>query len=359
MNKSLNGSMSSETERIMNRKGIYKSRVHFKIVNGVVYSAKRSYIIYLIALLFAVIAFIFMNISLPVSGISTLIVGYLWTDRVSIRAGATPLTFDGDQTLRFNEKAQRLVGLALSQSQSIYTTDEGFAVAVKLSENSGLTSKSPVFVMGWTMDSGPATNKAPQGAPADYLGLDLGVAGNSTMKVQITTIAGAIQTGTHDCTIVAYYDMGDTPQEVLFAAAAASGTVPVRGGTYGTLAALTTTTETPLVGNGDTLNIPLEAKEIVAIVALQIIDTAVTASEEMGGHVRIVTGITDENKQEHPLNGGSPNLGTDVDGGNPVAIRRLPMYIRCPASEVQVSGFINALSAITGGADYVVNLLWR
>ncbi|MEE9119065.1 MAG: hypothetical protein V3U02_10795, partial [Calditrichia bacterium] len=168
-----------------------------------------------------------INLLIPI------ISGYMFTDHVQMRAGATPQTFDGNQTVRFNEVGKRLTGLSIGQSQSIQTTDEGFAIAVKLSENSGLTSKAPIFFMGWTMDSGPTTNHAAQAWPADYLGLDIGVAGNSTMRVDISSIAGAIQTGTHDVAITAHYDSGDTPDDILFAAAAASGVVAVKGGSYG------------------------------------------------------------------------------------------------------------------------------
>lgn len=284
----------------------------------------------------------------------------MYTDSIVLRAGATPHTFDGNGTIRFNDKARRITGISIGQSQSIYTTDEGFVMAVKLSENAGLTSKAPIFIMGWTMDAGPATNHAAQSYPPDYIPLDIPVAPSSTMRVDLSTVAGAVQTGTHDCQITIHYDAGDTPRDILNAAAGCSGIVPVKGGTYGYVTALATTTETALAGNGSTLNIPGIAKEIVGLAACKVLDTAVTQSEEIGGKVRFeFSGISDQGKQEYPLSGGTPNLGTEVEGGNPSPIRRLPMYLPCPGSEVQTSGYITFMSAITGGADVAINLLWR
>ena len=283
-----------------------------------------------------------------------------WTDSITIRAGATPLTFDGEGTIRFNDLARRITGISIGHSLSAWTTEEGYAMAVKLSENAGLPSRNPVFFMGMLAAAGPTTNKAEEVRPQDYVPLDIPVAPSSTMRVDITTILGATQTGTHDVRITIHYDAGDTPADILAAAAGRSGVAPCKGGSYGTVTALTTATETAMTGNGSTLNIPMEAKEIIGIVAIGAADTAVTQLEEMGGHVRLeFSGITDANKQEYPINGGNPNIGTEVEGGNACELRRLPMYLRCPNQEIQVSAFINALSAKTGGADYAVNLLWR
>lgn len=283
-----------------------------------------------------------------------------WTDSLTLRAGATPLSFDGGGTFRINGKGTRITGISCSHSLSVHTTDEGYAMAIKLSDNIGLPSKNPVFFMGMSAPPGPTTNTAIKIHPQDYIPLDYTVAPNSTLQIDITTIAGAVQTGTHDVRFTLHYDAGDTPDDILAAAAGASGMVPVKHGSYGTLAALTTTTETPLVGNGTTLNIPGDMKEIVAICAIQVLDSAVTQSEELGGHVRVeFSGIDNANKQEYPLSGGVPNLGTEVEGGAPAALRRLPMYLQATGSEIQVSGFINALSAITGGADYAVNIMSR
>lgn len=283
-----------------------------------------------------------------------------WTDSIVIRAGATPLTFDGNGTIRFNSSGKRITGISIGHSLSTYTTDEGYAMAVRLSENEGLPSRNPVFIIGMLADGGPTTNKSEQGTPQDYLPLDIPIAGNSTMRVDLTTIAGATQTGTHDVQLTIHYDANDTPKDILDAAAGASGVVPLKGGSYGTVTALTTTTETALTGNGGVLNIPGEAKEIVAIAAVVIADTAITGQEEIGGKVRLeFSGIANANKQEYPLSGGVPNLGTEVEGGIATGIRRLPMYLQGTGNEIQISGFITLLSAKTGGADIAVNLMWR
>lgn len=283
-----------------------------------------------------------------------------WTNSVALSGGATPQSFDGNQTFRFNDKASRLTGISLSQSESIYTTDEGLAIAIRLSENAGLSSKNPVFFMGWTSDAGPASNRSAMAMAPAYIPLDIGIAASSTMRIDLTTVAGAIQTGTIDTQVTAHYDAGDTPADVLAAAAGRTGHVPVKGGTYGYITAKTTTAEAALTGNGSTLNIPGAASQIVAVYALQVLDTTVTASLEFGGKVRFeFSEIQDQDVQEYPLNGGMPNLGTEVEGGTPSVIRPLPMYLTVPGKEINTSGTVSFLSAITGGADVAVNLLWR
>lgn len=284
-----------------------------------------------------------------------------FTDNVSLRAGATPQTFDGNGTFRFNDRGSRVTGLSIGHSMSAYTTEEGFVMAAKLSENAGLGSKAPIFFLGMVGDAGPATNKSVRNHPPDYIPLDIPIAGGSTMRIDLSTVAGATQTGTHDCSITIHYDSGDTPSDILAAAAGASGVVPVRGGTYGYTTALATTTETALTGNGSTLNIPGEAREVVAFVGCQVLDTAVTAAEELGGKCRLeFSGIASAGKQEYPLNGGMPNAGTEVEGCITSPLRRLPMYLpNRGGTEIQTSGYITFLSAITGGADAAVNLLWR
>jgi hypothetical protein len=180
------------------------------------------------------------------------------------------------------------------------------------------------------------------------------------MRVDLSTLAGATQTATHDCQITIHYDAADTPRDILDAAAGGAGIVPIKGGSFGYVTALATTTETALEGNGSTLNIPMEAKEIVAISAAKVLDGAVTAAQELGGKIRLeFSGISNANKQEYSLSGGLPGAGTEVEGGTPSALKRIPMFLRCPNQEIQVSGFITFLSAITGGADAVVALYWR
>lgn len=283
-----------------------------------------------------------------------------FTDSLTLRAGATPQDFDGAGIFRFNSKARRVTGLSVSHSLSAPTTDEGLVMAAKLSNNVGLGSKNPVFFMGFCLNSPPTTNGSVQTVPVDYMPLNIPISGNETMQIDITTVAGAIQTGTHDTRWTIHYDENDTPADILAAKAGSKGVVPVRGGTYGYATALATTNETELTGSGSTLNIPAEAKEIVAITVLQIIDTAVTAEEEIGGHARLeFSGIDNAGKQEYPSNGGLPGLGTEVDVGAAVLINYLPMYLKGTGQELQTSVFVNALSAITGGADWAVNILWR
>ena len=287
--------------------------------------------------------------------------GMVYTDRVTIRAGATPQTFDGAATIRFNEFAKKIVGIGLVHSLSTYTTDEGYAMAIKLSGNAGLGSKDPVFFMGMAAHAGPTTNTAAKPSPPDKLALDIDVEKNTTLQIDISTIAGATQTGTHDIVVVIYYSDGAVPQDVLNSFGI--GMVPVKSGSYGYATALATTVETALTGNGTTLNVAAEAKELVGAVLLQILDTAVTAAEELGGHVRMDYGLGNQAKQEYPSNGGVPGIGTEVEGGDPlpIALCRQTIYIDLKSvnRELTVSGFVTAMSAITGGADWALNLLWR
>ena len=282
----------------------------------------------------------------------------IFTDRVSFRAGATPQTFDGGQTFRINSKGRRLLGVALGSSMSAHTTDEGAAMAIKLSNNENIPK--PIFLpMGHTVAPGPATNSSVKFSPVDFMPLDIKVEPNTTIQLDISTVVGATQTGTWDVVVTLLYDDGSTPADIVQAMLGRKGIVALKGGSYGYSTAITTTAETALTGNGTPLNIPAFAKEIVGIVAIVLLDTAVTAAEEIGGHVRLELGLDDDGKQEYPLNGGQPPLGTEVEGGGIAMMFPTPMYIPLPSREIQASAFVTFLSAVTGGADVAVFLLWR
>lgn len=283
----------------------------------------------------------------------------IYTDVVVFNHGATPLTFDGNKTLRFNARARKLVGMSVGHSLSVYTTDEGYAMGVRLSENSGLGGKNPVFVAGNVAASGPGTNTALKPTAISKVNLDIELTPNSTMRIDISTLAGATQTGTHDCTITFFYS--DQDEEPDFWQYHGSN-IPARGGTWAYTTALATTTETALTGNGTTLNIPAEATEIIGVNVLHVVDTAVTADEEIGGKARLDFGLEDQGKQEYAANGGIPGTGTEVEGGAPFdAMDNLhaASIPNLPQRELQTSAYVTASSAITGGADWLVNILYR
>jgi len=283
----------------------------------------------------------------------------LFTDTITIRGGATPQTFDGNGTFRLNEKARVICGISINHSLSIYTADEGYALGVRLSENSAFTGKNPVFVMGNVGFPGPATNNSIKPMPVDKINLNIPVSPNSTVRADLSTLAGATQTGTHDCEITLYYSDSANLNDFW---AYFGQNIPCKGGVYAYTTALTTKSETALTGNGSTLNIPAEATEIIGINTLQVPDGAVTPSEEIGGKVRLDLGLQNQGKQEYPSNGGIPNLGTEVEGGS--AIRATDNLVTTiisglPSRELQVSAYVTAKSAITGGADWLINILWR
>jgi hypothetical protein len=275
----------------------------------------------------------------------------IYAGKVQMRAGATPYTFDGDQDLQLNDKAKRLVGMLVSHSLSTYTTDEGVGMVVRLKSSSNWSHEIEVPA-GMVFPAGPATNNAVKLAPAEFIPLDLELAPNTVITVDITTWAGATQTGTNDVTITLLYDDGNTPADIL---AAMSNIVGMKGCGWGYLAANAATTRAAL----STFTIPSHAREIIAGKFLLVHDTAVTASEEITGYIEIDLGITGQGDQHYAINGGSPNLGTEVEGGVPEIMPFVPMHIPLPGKEITVKPYINAYSTITGGAQVLCALAWR
>ena len=125
------------------------------------------------------------------------------------------------------------------------------------------------FGMGFGFHSGPATNKAVEGYRQDIIPVDITIGPNTTILMDVSTLAGAIQTGTHDLNVDFVYDDGNTPQDVLDQYKWVSGMLPVKGGVFGRLAALATTSETPMDNNNSAeFNIPASS---VAVTAVSII----------------------------------------------------------------------------------------
>ena len=282
-----------------------------------------------------------------------------YSDVVTMRAGATPQTFDGAQTITLNEKARKLVGIQISESLSVRTTDEGSAKVVRLTSSNWNGSR--YFLMGSAFSSGPANNNSSKGAPMDFVALDIPVAPNSTVQIDITEASGATQTGTHDVAVELMYADGNLPADVQAAMNAKAGCPAVKGGTYNYLAGATATAETALTGNaGALVNIPQEAREIVGIATSMECDTAVTADEEHAAYIRTDYGIATQGVQKQALPGIQPNDGTEVEGNIPRLVSRNPMYLgNLPGRELQVRTYLNLYGAVSGGVGIVVNYLWR
>ena len=246
--------------------------------------------------------------------------------------------------------------MIVSHSLSAWTTDEAVGLCVRLQSNNWNGSR--YFMAGFTSNSGPTTNHSITTVLPSVIALDIKVNPDTTVIVDITSLLGATQTGTHDVTIQFLYSDGNVPSDIL--AKIGENVVAAKGGTYGYTAALATTTRTALTGNGTTLNIPAEANEIIGVCALMALDSAVTQLEELGGQIEIDFSLPEQGKQIVALSGGSPGIGTEVEGGIPTRILYTPMYIGAlPDKELQVSAFVTFLSAITGGADVSLIILWR
>ena len=231
---------------------------------------------------------------------------FTFSDIVQMRAGATPQTFDGNQTLRINERGKKLVAMKVSQSLSVVTTDEGLGMAVRLQSSNWNGSR--YFFAGWVANSPPASNHASYGGFIDIVPLDITIAPNTTVIVDISTVLGATQTGTLDVTIEFMYSDGSISSDIVQSLEGKSGMVSAKGGSYGYATALTTTTRTAFTGNGTSLNIPEEASEIIAVIPEMVLDSAVTQSEEITGFVEVDFGLSDQGVQKYALNGGSPGL---------------------------------------------------
>ena len=283
-----------------------------------------------------------------------------FSDTVQMRAGATPQTFDGAQTLRLNERAKKIVSLEMSQSQSVRTTDEGSAVVVRLSSSNWNGNR--YFLIGNSLVGGPATNCSVGGAVKDIIALDIDVQPNTTVLVDITEALGATQTGTHDVVIEFTYADGAIPADVKAAIEGRAGCPSVKGGTYNYIAGQTLTAETPLTANaGALVNIPSEANEIVGIGTAAELDGAVTADEEIAGFIRTDYGLTNQGDQKYTIPGSMPGDGTEVDGCKVRNVSRKAIYLQAasPRRELQVRNFINLFGASTGGVGIVINHLWR
>jgi len=283
-----------------------------------------------------------------------------YSEIVQMRAGATPHTFDGAQTVTFNQYAKHLVGLKISHSVSAQTAAEGFAMAIKLTSSNWNGDR--YFFAGAVQNVNVETNISPGLSGLDVVALDIPISPNTTMQVDISTVAGATQTGTHDVTIEVVYADGPLPAEAKRAMEAAAGMLSAKGGSYGYTTALATTTRTALTGNNGTLNIPAEAQEIIAVVPIGILDTAHTESQEGTGYFEVDYGMGDQGVQRYAVAGWMPGLGTEVDSPAPLPVKnmRSPIFIQgLPAANLTVNGYYTAYSAITGGADYALNILWR
>lgn len=283
----------------------------------------------------------------------------LYHEIVQMRAGATPYTFDGEQTARFNDKAKKLVAMTVSHSISTETTDEALGMVVKI--NSTNWTGDRYFSGGYIHSSGPTTNHSTTPVHLTTTWLDIPVSPNTTMIVNISTVVGATQTGTNDVTIDFIYDDGQTPSDVLNGIGnIAQQAVAAVGGQYNYLAALADTAETPFTGNNEAFaNIPANAKEIIGVESAYALDTAVTAAEEITGKIRFDFGVQGQGDQFALMNGGSSGLGTEVEGGAPAYWSKQIMSLKLPDREIQVRAFANAYSTITGGADVAYVLLWR
>lgn len=276
----------------------------------------------------------------------------IFCERIQFTHGATPHTFDGNQTITLNDKARKLHALVCSHSLSARAADEGHAAAIRMSSDNW--SGTRTFPFGWIIEAETATNAAPSAVGQDIIALDIDVGPSSKITADVSTILGATQTGTVDAEIGFLYSDGNIPADVL--AQIAKNNVPFKGGGYGYVAALTTTVRTAL----SIFTIPSFAQAIVGGKFLRAIDTAVTADEEVTGYIELDFGVSGQGVQNYPTIGGVPQDGTDAGTGAKNLMPWIPMYVDLSQSgEVTVNAFINAKSAITGGADYSVCLGWR
>lgn len=275
----------------------------------------------------------------------------MFCDRVLIRGGATPDTYDGAGSLVLNQKAAKLEALIVSNSLSIYTVDESNGMAVQLGGTNFITDMR--IPAGWISNAGTAANVSPVTLGPDIIPIDKVVSKNTTVEIDLTTILGATQTGTHDVTIGLLYSDGDVPSEIV---SKIPNIVGMGGCNVTRDSAVTTTAETP----APTFTIPAWASEIIGGKFLMALDTAVTASQELTGYIRLELGVTEaSSEQKYPLVGGYPNLGTDVDGAQAAIPNWTPMYIPLPDREITVRSFTNLASAMTGGVEIAISLAYR
>ena len=269
-------------------------------------------------------------------------------DRVFMRAGATPDTYDGNQTITLNATARKIHALLVSNSESIHTTDEGVGISVRMTSPNWTGNLD--FQAGWISPSGPATNNAVKIVPVSLVQLDLDVKPNTTVTFNITSIAGATQTGTSDTTIGLIYSDGSVGPnwEMKF-----PDCLPAKGGVV-ERTAVTATTETAL----DTMVIPAHAKALIGYKAILTCDGAVTASEEGTGFVRLQLDLSGQGATNLPLSSLQPNLGTEVEGSAAQIFPYIPIWIPLEGRELTARGFANLASAVTTSGTVIFGLIW-
>jgi hypothetical protein len=273
-----------------------------------------------------------------------------FSDISQMRGGATTYTFDGAGSIVTNEKCSKVVGLVVNQSLSARTNDEGNGMAVKLECNSW-AGGNRIFPIGWVHGADTAANACPQHTDYDILPLNIPTPPQSTISINIAGTLGATGTGTYDTTVGILYSDAQTPNEYLLRS---PNCYPAAGGDYGYIAALATTTRTAF----STFTIPAWAKAVVGVRVRGVFDTAVTADEEFTSFAELDLGIGSAGVQKFPGPGAMPQDGTDVDGGQCINIRYIPTYIPLPSSDLTCKGYLTAYSAISGGADYELSLIW-
>lgn len=285
----------------------------------------------------------------------------LYHEVVQMQAGATPLTFDGSGTARFNDRATKLVAMVVSHSLSVRTTDEAVGIIVRLSSSNWAGYR--YFAGGLVFTGGPANNASVKTGPATVIALDIPIRPNTTMSVDLTTVIGATQTGTNDVTITFIYCDGKTPSDILLNLAKCNNglcPLPVRGGTFNQDAAVATTARTAMTyNNAAEFNIPAEATEIVGCLVANALDGAVSADEDFTGYIEFEFGIPDAVDQKIPLQSFIPGDGTEVDGADWATWSYIPMHVKLPNREIQARAYTVLYHAITNGGDVAINLLWR
>jgi hypothetical protein len=285
----------------------------------------------------------------------------LYHEIVEMQAGATPLTFDGAQTARFNDEAKTLVAMVVSHSLSARTTDESIGMLVRLGSTNWAGFR--YFAAGLVATGGPATNCSAKHGPATVTALNIPIRPNTTMSVDITTVIGATQTGTNDVTIDFIYDDGGTPRDIIENIARCNnGLNPVAavGGTFNYDAAVATTARTAMTyNNAAEFNIPAQATEIIGALVGVALDGAVTADENLNGYIEFEFGIPMATDQKVPLLSNIPQDGTEVDGADWGTWSFIAMHVPLPDREIQAYAYTHLYEAVTNGCDLAVNLLWR
>lgn len=272
---------------------------------------------------------------------------------VRMRNGATPGTWDGAQTLTFNDRAKRIIGIVSSESLSITTALEAYALGVQLTINgSKEVSGVQQFFMGQVALVANVANSGAHPLAQGKIALKIAIEPNSTCQVDITELLGATQTGTHDVNITILTDDGSTPDEII---QKLGGNVPCKGGKVAAATAVTTSAATALTN----LTIPAWAKEIVGTCAVAGVDADQTASEEMAGYIDVDYGLTYQGTQQIPVNGGLPTLGTEADTPKVANVGYMADFIPLPGKEITVRPVVNMYSATFAAGRAFFGVLYR